>query len=92
MSRKAIVNSVRVGIIAAVFSAGFLCGSLTQHSADAQLGDLGGELLKKAGESGGTVGSLVQLGTTINEMEKNVGALQKNIDTLKKVKAALGAR
>ena len=90
MTRKAIFYSVRIGIIAGIFSVGFLCGSMTQHNANAQMGDLGGELLKQAGESSGSVGSLVQLGTTINEMEKNVSGLQKNIDTLKKVKTALG--
>lgn len=92
MSRKAILYSVRIAIIAGIFSAGFLCGSLTQHSANAQLGDLGGELLKKAGESSGPLGSVAQLGTTISDMEKHVSGLQKNIDTLKKVKAALGGR
>jgi hypothetical protein len=90
MSRKAILYSVRTAIVAGIFSAGFLCGSLTQHSANAQMGELGGELLKKAGESGGTLGSVVQLGTAINDMEKHVSGLQKNLDTLKKVKAALG--
>lgn len=90
MSRNAIFYSVRVVVVAVIFSMGFLCGSLTQRSANAQLGDMGGELLKKAGESSGPLGSVVQLGTTINDMEKNVSGLQKNIDTLKKVKAALG--
>jgi hypothetical protein len=92
MSRKAILYSVRIGIVTGIFFAGFLCGSLTRHSANAQLGELGGELLKKAGESSGPLGSVVQLGTTISDMEKHVSGLQKNIDTLKKVKAALGAR
>jgi len=92
MTRKAIYYSVRIGIVTCVFSVGFLCGSMTQHNANAQLGDLGGELLKKAGESSGPVGSVVQLGTTISDMEKNVSGLQKNIDTLKKIKAALGVR
>lgn len=90
MSRNAILYSVRVVVVAVIFFMGFLCGSLTQRSANAQLGDMGGELLKKAGESSGPLGSVVQLGTTINDMEKNVSGLQKNIDTLKKVKAALG--
>lgn len=90
MSRKSVLYSIRIAAVAGIFSIGFLCGSMMQHSANAQMGDLGGELLKKAGESGGTLGSVVQLGTTISDMEKNVSALQKNIDTLKKVKAALG--
>lgn len=92
MSSKAMLYSIRTGIVAGIFSIGFLCGSMTQHNANAEMGNLGGELLKKAGESGGTLGSVVQLGTAINDMEKNVSGLQKNLDTLKKVKAALGGR
>ena len=90
MSRKTILYSVRIGVVTAIFSVGFFCGSLTQRNANAQWGELGGEMLKKAGESGGPVGSVVQLGTAITEMEKHVSGLQQNIDTLKKVKAALG--
>ena len=90
MSRNTILYSARIGIVTAIFSAGFLCGSLTQHSANAQLGELGGEMLKKAAGSGGTLGSIAQLGTTITDMEKNVSGLQQNIDMLKKVKTALG--
>jgi hypothetical protein len=90
MSRKTILYTVRIGIVTAVFSAGYLCGSLPQQSANAQMGEIGGEMLKKATESGGTLGSVAQLGTAITDMEKNVSGLQKNIDTLKKVKAALG--
>ncbi|MRR07032.1 MAG: hypothetical protein EG828_08820 [Deltaproteobacteria bacterium] len=92
MSRNTIFYSVRILVVACIFSMGFLCGSLTQHSANAQMGDMGSELLKKAGGSSGSLGSVVQLGTTINDMEKNVSGLQKNIDTLKKVKAALGGK
>lgn len=90
MSSKTMLYSVRIGIVTAVFSAGYLCGSLPQQSAHAQMGELGGELLKKASESGGTLGSVTELGTAITDMEKNVSGLQKNIDTLKKVKTALG--
>ena len=90
MSSKTIRYSVRVGIVTVIFSVGFLCGSLTQHNADAQMGEFGGEMLKKAAESGGTLGSVAQLGTAISEMEKHVSGLQQNIDTLKKVKTALG--
>ena len=90
MSRKTILYSVRIGIVTAVFSAGYLCGSLPQHSANAEMGDFGGDLLKKATESGGSLGSVAQLGTAITDMEKHVNGLQQNIDTLKKVKTALG--
>ncbi|MBP1729071.1 MAG: hypothetical protein H6Q56_1444 [Deltaproteobacteria bacterium] len=90
MSSKTMLYGVRIGIVTAIFSAGYLCGSLPQQSANAQMGEMGGELLKKATESGGTLGSVAQLGTAITDMEKNVSGLQKNIDTLKKVKTALG--
>jgi hypothetical protein len=92
MSGNAISHSVRIGFVAAVFSVGFLCGSMTQHSANAQLGELGGEMLKKAEGSGGALGSVAQLGTAITDMEKHVSGLQQNLDTLKKVQAALGMK
>lgn len=93
MSSKTILYSVRVGMVAGIFTGGYLCGSMTeQHSANAQMGDIGGELMKKAAGSGGILGSAAQLGTTITDMEKNVSGLQKNIDTLKTVKAALGGK
>ena len=90
MSRKTILYSVRIGIVTVIFSAGYLCGSMPQHNANAQLEGLGGDMLKKAAGSGGTLGSIAELGTTITDMEKNVSGLQKNIDVLKKVKSALG--
>jgi len=90
MATPARRNWIRIGVLAAVFSGGFLCGSLTQRQADAQLGDMGRQALEKAGESGGALGSAVQLGSAIVEMQQHVDGLQKNIEVLKKVKAALG--
>jgi hypothetical protein len=81
---------IRVGVMVAVFAAGFLCGSVTHHRADAQLGELGQAAMEKAGGSGGALGSVTQLGQAIVEMQQNVDGLQKNIDVLKKVKAGLG--
>ena len=92
MSRNTILYSVRVGMVAGIFAAGYLCGSLTEHNANAQLGDVGGELMQKAAGGGGMLGSVAQLGTAITDMEKHVSGLQKNIDTLKTVKAALGGK
>ncbi|MBU5635866.1 hypothetical protein KOM00_03890 [Geomonas sp. Red69] len=92
MKQKTVIYSLRVAAFAVVFVAGYLCGSITEHRADAQMGDLGSELLQRAAGSGGIIGSVAQLGTTITEMEKNVSGLQKNIDTLKKVKSALGGK
>jgi uncharacterized membrane protein len=90
MARKKIVRTVQVGLLLAVFAAGYLCGSLTQRDADAQLKELGQSALQKASDSGGILGTAAQLGTSISEMQQHVDGLQKNIETLKKVKAALG--
>ena len=46
--------------------------------------------MEKAGESGGAMGSVVELGSAIVEMQQHVDGLQKNIDVLKKVKSSLG--
>ena len=83
-------RAVRIGIIGITFSVGFLCGSVTQRRADAQLGELGKEAMEKAGASGGAMGSVVKLGESIVELQQHVDGLQKNIDVLKKVKSALG--
>jgi len=90
MANRTIRHSLRIGVVAAIFAAGFFCGSLTQNSAQAQLGQMGGDLMKKAAESGGPLGSAAELGNTIVDMEQHVSGLQKNLDALKKVKAALG--
>ena len=90
MSRNRIGRGLQVAALVGIFGAGFLCGSLTQHKADAQLGELGKGALEKAGESGGALGSAAQLGSSIVEMQQHVDGLQKNIEVLKKVKASLG--
>jgi len=81
---------VRAGIVGTIFALGFVCGSASQHRADAQLGELGKEALEKAGQSGGMLGSAAKLGEAIVEMQQHVDGLQKNIDVLKKVKSSLG--
>lgn len=92
MSRKTILYSARVGMVAGIFAAGYICGSLTEHSANAQMGDIGSELMQKAAGSGGILGTAAQLGTTITDMEKNISGLQNNLETLKKVKTVLGGK
>ena len=82
---KGIARAKRLGLVVTLFAAGFVCGTLTHRSAEAQLGDV----VKKAGESG-ALGSVGEMGTAILDMQKNVDGLQKNLDTFKKVKAALG--
>jgi hypothetical protein len=90
MSGKTMLYSVRIGLVTVIFAAGFLSGSLTQHNANAGLGDMGGDLMKKAADSGGPLGAAAELGTTITDMEKHISGLQKNLDTVKKVKSMLG--
>jgi hypothetical protein len=90
MLRRTRGHAVRVGVVGTIFAVGFLCGSVSQHRADAQLGDLGNQAVQKAGESGGVLGSVVKLGESIVEMQQHVDGLQKNIEVLKKVKSSLG--
>ncbi len=90
MTRKSVLYSVRIGVITVIFAAGYLCGSMPQHNANAGLEELGGDLMKKTTDSGGALGTAAQLGTTITDMEKNISGLQKNLETIKKVKALLG--
>ena len=80
---------LRAGGIGAVFAAGYLCGTILQPApAEAQVGDL----MKKASEvgAGSPLGTAARLGTTITDMQKNVDALNKNIQVLNEVKAVLG--
>jgi len=79
-------RAIRAGLTAAIFAAGFLCGSASQRSADAQLG----EVMDKAAGAGGPIGQAAKLGSSIVEMQQHVDALQKNLDTLKQIKSALG--
>jgi len=81
---------IRVSVIGMVFAVGFLCGSVTQRRAEAQLGELRKQAIEKAGESGGPLGSAMKLGQAITDMQQHVDGLQKNIEILKTVKASLG--
>ena len=75
----------RAALLAVIFASGYVCGAIGNTRAEAQLGNIAGEALKQAG-----AGSLGEMGTALVEAEGHVSGLQKNIDTLKKVKAALG--
>ena len=90
MARGTVRRGIQVGALVAMFGAGFLFGSVTQRSANAQLGDLGKAAMEKAAGSGGAVGTVMELGSAIVEMQQHVDGLQKNIDVLKKVKSTLG--
>jgi len=80
----------RLGAAAGLFAAGFLCGAVSQRPAEAQLGDAAKGVMGQAAGQGGAVGAAAKLGTSIVEMQDHVTALQKNLDTLKGIKDALG--
>ena len=84
------MRGFRVGAAVAIFTAGYLCGTVAQRPADAQVKDLGGAVMKQAGESGGALGSAAKLGTAIGDMQSQVDGLQKNLETLKGIKSSLG--
>ena len=86
MLQGRIGRGLRIVAVAGLFGAGYLCGSLGQPSAQAQVGDV----MKKAAEQGGALGSVGQLGSSIVEMQQHVDGLNKDLETLRKVKTALG--
>lgn len=86
MARRTIARVAMIGMLLGTFTLGYVAGSVNQRRADAQ--GLGG-LLDQAGKSGGTLGSVSQLGTSIVEMQDHVTGLQKNLETLRKVQSAL---
>ena len=85
---KAISRGVMTAIIVGVFGLGYVCGSLTQRPAAAQMGGL----LDKAGKAGGPVGSVAQFGSSLVEMQDHITGLQKNLGTFKKVQSSLGGK
>jgi hypothetical protein len=85
MTKSKISRGLMTAIIAGVFGLGYVCGSMTQRPADAQVGGM----LEKAGKMGGPVGSVAQFGSSITEMQDHISGLQKNLDTFKKVQASL---
>ena len=82
MMKQIISRALRMLIIAAVFGLGYVCGTLNQQPADAQIGEL-------LGKGGGVLGTAKEMGTAIVEMQDHVSGLQKNLDTFKKVQSSL---
>ena len=80
MKQTMLRRGLLVGMCLGLFVVGFLCGSVSQRSADAQLPGVGK----------GALGSVTELGSSIVEMQQHVNGLQKNLDTLKKIQGALG--
>jgi hypothetical protein len=85
MTKKTFSRGLTTAVIVGVFGLGYVCGSMTQRQAEAQMGGL----MEKAGKMGGPVGSVAQFGSSIVEMQDHITGLQKNLDTFKKVQASL---
>ena len=85
MKKKIFSRSLLTAVLLTVFGLGYLCGSMTQQPAEAQIGGL----LDKASKMGGPVGSVAEFGSSINEMQEHISGLQKNLDTFKKVQSSL---
>ena len=87
-------RGMQVGAILTVFGAGYLCGTVSERRAVADMNDLGGAVggavVKEATVSGGAIGQAAKLGTAIGDMQTQVDGLQKNLETLKTIKSALG--
>jgi hypothetical protein len=77
MRRTPVGKVVRVGVMVAVFASGWFFGTVSQRGAQAQLGQVGKSLMEKAGEQGGPLGAAAKLGTSIEDIQKNLDALQK---------------
>jgi len=85
MTKKTFSRGLMTAVIVGVFGLGYVCGSMTQRQAEAQVGGL----MEKAGKMGCPVGSVAQFGSSIVEMQDHITGLQKNLDTFKKVQASL---
>jgi hypothetical protein len=85
MSNKRLSRGLMTAIIVGVFGLGYVCGSMTQRQAEAQIGGL----LEQAGKAGGPIGSVAQFGSSLTEMQDHIAGLQKNLDTFKKVQTSL---
>jgi TolA-binding protein len=91
MRRPMTRRAIRATAIAVVFMAGYLTATVTRpDDAQAQVGEMMKQAAEGAAQSGGTLGTVAQLGTAITGMQENVNQLQEHINTLEKIKAALG--
>ncbi len=89
MTHKQIARLAMAGALLAVFTLGYVCGSVSLRPAVAQLPQLPGGI---GGQAGGTLAAASQLGSSITDMEEHVNALQRNLNTLKTIQSALGGK
>jgi hypothetical protein len=84
---------MQIGAILAIFGGGYLCGTVSERQAIADMKDIGGAVggaVAKEAVGQGPAAQAVKLGTSITEMQSQVDGLQKNLETLRTIKAALG--
>ena len=89
MTRTIVTRGIRIGVLAAVFAAGWFAGATVERSAQAQVPGVG-QVMEKAGDQGGALGAAGKLGTSITDIQTHLDGLQKNVDTLKSIKSMLG--
>jgi hypothetical protein len=85
MKNRKLSRALMTATIVGVFGLGYVCGSMSQRQAEAQIGGL----LDKASKAGGSVGSVAQFASSISEMQDHISGLQKNLDTFKTVQSSL---
>lgn len=85
MTKGKFSRGLMIAIMVGIFGLGYVCGTVTERQAQAQMGGL----LDKAGKMGGPVGSIAEFGSSIVEMQDHITGLQKNLDTFKKVQSSL---
>ena len=71
MTKKTFSRGLMTAVILGVFGLGYVCGSMTQRPAEAQMGGL----LEKAGKMGGPVGSVAEFGSSLVEMQDHISGL-----------------
>jgi hypothetical protein len=90
MARRTRRGLMQAGLATAIFVGGVVCGMSLQRPVEAQMGDLMKKAGDVAGEQGGTLGAAAKLATSVTALQQHVGDLQKDVDGLKKIQAALG--
>lgn len=90
MASRRIRALVQIGVAAAIFAGGVLCGSTLQRPVEAQMGDIMKKAGEAAGEQGGALGAGAKLATSITDLQQHVADLQKDVDGLKKIQSLLG--
>ena len=90
MTASSLRRAAQAATFGIVFAGGYVLGTLDAQPAEAQVKDLGKDLMNQATGAGGSLGTAAQLGTTIADMQTHVNELQKNLETLNKVKALGG--